>query len=316
MGTNTEVSITGSETALDPGHVRSLADSFRLSLEASNKSPRTIGVYTEAARLLADHLERAGMPTTVANIRREHVESFVVDQLRSRSAGTASVRYRALQQFFRWSAEEGEIQSSPMANMKPPKVGEAPPPVLRPEQLASLLKACEGTRFEDRRDMAMVRLFLDTGMRRAELASLSVADVDLKMKNVTVTGKGNRRRDCAIGHKTAQALDRYLRARAKHRLAWLPELWLGLAGPVASDGNGIAQMIRKRARTAGIDERVNLHRFRHTFAHQWLIEGGQGEDLMVLAGWKSRTMLSRYGASAAAERAKEAHRRFSPGDRF
>jgi site-specific recombinase XerD len=49
--------------------------------------------------------------------------------------------------------------------------------------------------------------------------------------------------------------------------------------------NGIAQVVKRRAAKAGLDQRVNLHRFRHTFAHHWLIHGGQGEDLMALAGW-------------------------------
>jgi len=118
----------------------------------------------------------------------------------------------------------------------------------------------------------------------------------LEKAPVTVLGKGRRPRAVAIGDRTAEAVRRYMRARQRHRDAALPNLWLGSQGALTRWG--IKFLIERRAEMAGV-EHANPHRFRHTFAHRWLADGNGETDLMRLAGWRSRQMLSRYAASAS-----------------
>jgi len=113
------------------GHLLVLNRSFRRTLEAENKSPRTIEAYTDAVRLLATFCEAHGMPLRAGELQREHLQAFIADQLARWKPATAHNRYRGLHAFFKWALAEGDLEASPMDGMKPPQLPEQPVEVVR-----------------------------------------------------------------------------------------------------------------------------------------------------------------------------------------
>ena len=294
-----------------------LSTSWQLALRAQRKSPQTQRTYGEGVRqYLAWCTANDVEPMT-----RSSLNLFTAGLLDGgAAASTARSRQLGVRRFAAWLAEEGEIPADPFLGVKSPKLDEKVIEPLSDAELKAMLKACVPPKgaepreaLRHRRDEAMIRLMLETGMRAGEVVALQLGDVDLTGGLVTVTrGKGGKGRVAPFGPQAALALDRYLRLRRSHRLADRADLWLGDRGKGFSY-DALHKTLGERARAAGIDG-FHPHRLRHTAAHRWLAAGGSEGGLMAVAGWTRRPdMLMRYTKAQASARAANEARALNLG---
>ncbi len=156
-----------------------------------------------------------------------------------------------------------------------------------------------------RRDMAIIAIMLDTGLRLSEVVRLTVVDVG-EDRTLRVFGKGRKWRTVALGDTAAAALGRWLRTRGDDE----GSLWPGTRGSLTA--TGMRKMIQRRGRECGFD--LHPHQLRHTFVDNWLRNGGNEVDLARIAGWTSTRMAERYAQHRAEERAQRAHGMVRPLD--
>lgn len=280
-------------------------------MRAERKAPATIKSYTTGVRKL---LEWCAETDALPVLDKLTVNGLIASLLDSGvEPATARSRQLGIRRFSAWLAEEREIPDDLLLGIKAPKLDTKVTEPLSEASLKALLKACAGNTFPDRRDEALVRFMVETGTRAGEVIALAIADVDLMAGTAIVRkGKGGKGRSVPFGAQTGLALDRYLRARKSHKLAYTSAFWLGERNR-GFTYYALHWSLRGRAEAAGITS-FHPHLLRHTAAHRWLAAGGSEGGLMAVAGWTRPDMLVRYTKARASDRAAAEARTLNLGD--
>jgi len=293
-----------------------------ISTKADGRSPQTVEGYRRKLRPLVAFLG----DVLVEEVTTYDVRRFIVHlqeratrwadhpRQREREGGlspfTVAGHVRAVKRLFNWLEAEGVIGANPVRRIRSPNPKQREPKAIDLPDFLALLATTKAGNVADLRDRAVLLFLADTGCRVGGLCGLRVCDVDLETGRAMVTEKGGEPRAVFFGTQTAAALTAWLEVRPRGEG---PGLFVSL-GNKAEGGlspNGVAQMLRRRARLAGVEGRVNPHSFRHAFARGFLLNGGDLATLADLMGHSSVEVTKNSYGIFTVQELQEKHRRHS-----
>lgn len=257
---------------------------------------------TDASKVTADDFRRF-----LSDLRERPAWGGLKGEKGRRLSGTAQNTYaRAVKAFFGWLKAEGVITNNPLAAVPAPRKPKTMPKVYSGNELNAVFEAAAA----NIRDQSIFYLFLDSGVRLAELSLLKVADVDTQDGRIKVLGKGGKERFAYFSPVTAASLDIYVK---KHRSAATrnERLFLAADGHPLS-ASGIQSLLERLGRKAGIKERLAPHKLRHTWATLSLKYGGNLEYIKKILGHSDIQTTSEAYLNVQDEDVKAAYRNFSP----
>jgi len=277
---------------------------FELHLRAErNVSPHTRRAYLSDVLQLIDYV---GESTSPAKVTIAEIRGFLAGFHARCQPATLGRKLAAIRSFFRFLVRENRCALDPTAGVATPRIPKRLPNPLPVDDCISVIEAEApgGGKSQARslRDRALVELLYGAGLRVGEVASLDVRDVDLHRGDVRVCGKGGKERVVPLPAAAREAIDAYLTFRRSPGLLAQP---LFTALRPRSDGarrlgvRDIRRVLRSRARSAGVSDRVYPHRLRHSYATHLLDMGADLREIQELLGHASLSTTEKYTAVSA-----------------
>jgi site-specific recombinase XerD len=305
-------------------------ETFVLYKRASGVSDNTISNYQKTWQKvrLYFHADPAFEGITLEDWLR--FMAWVPDEFNLAPKSVANI-HTDLSSLYTWATDMNVVKEHLFRRIPRPRFEKPDIEPFTQDQVAAMLKACDVTnpwtgregirsnRHTADRDRAIILVLLSTGMRASELCGICKRDLDLGNNKIDVAGKGkgrsSKQRSVYIGKRTAKALWRYLTPRLSDMLPTDPIFTVGPEDEErAFSRNVLSRLVSRIGERAGI-EKAHPHRFRHTFAINYLRNGGDVLTLQRLLGHESLEMVRRYANVAAADCAA-AHKTADPVDNW
>ncbi|MBA7472071.1 Tyrosine recombinase XerD [subsurface metagenome] len=254
-------------------------------------SENTVVAYRNDLYQLASFVEeeatKRGFTPLWSSFGRQGMLSYLLNlKERNYAATTAARKVAAAKSFFNFMVAEGNIKDNPTLNVTSPRVGKSLPKPISISQVRRLLEQpTKRSTLEAKRDRAILELLYASGMRVSELVSLNLGDIDTEGSYVRCFGKGHKERLIPIYKQAALAVEEYVKETRPHLLHndAEPALFLNRRGDRLTR-QGLWQILKGYAKSAGLDKEVTPHTLRHSFATHMLNGGADLRSVQELLG--------------------------------
>jgi len=245
-------------------------------------SPHTVSNYARDLKAIA----RSASARSIENwqaLTGSDVRAIIAEQHREGIAGRSLARrLSALRGLYNYLIGLGRCDINPAQDILAPKDKKALPATLDPEEVSRLLTQ----NLSDPmicRDLAMFELMYSSGLRLAELVSIDLADLDLSVGQVRVTGKGGKVRDLPVGEHAIGAINKWLGYRRSLPGADDRAVFLSSRGKRIAPRT-VQMRLKKLAESQGLDRDCYPHMLRHSFASHLLESSGDLRAVQELLG--------------------------------